>query len=107
MKSMNNSFIHNKNHVQYVSKNISKDLNFCDKIQGHDDEIIEEFLKFLQPKSKTLATVDFRGLTLNLTPPLIRRGSQWKRNTRQTTTEGTRRGRREKDKLLRPKLWVK
>ena len=48
-------------------------MTFYDKIQGHDDEITEEFLKFLQPKSKTLATVNFRGLTLKLTPQLISR----------------------------------
>ena len=46
---------------------------FCDKIQGHDDEIIEEFLRSLKPKLKTLATVNFRGLTLKLTPQLISR----------------------------------
>lgn len=46
---------------------------FCDKIQGHDDEIVEELLRSLKPKSKTLATVNFRGLTLKLTPQLISR----------------------------------
>jgi len=49
----------------------AKWMAFCDKIQGHDDEITEEFLKSLQSKSKTLATVNFRGLTLKLTPQLI------------------------------------
>ncbi len=48
-------------------------MAFCDKIQGHDDEITEEFLMSLQPKSKTLATVNFIGLTLKLTPELISR----------------------------------
>ena len=48
-------------------------MTFCDKIQGHDDEITEEFLRSLKPKSKTLATVNFRGLTLKLTPQLISR----------------------------------
>jgi len=46
-------------------------MTFCDKIQGHDDEITEELVMSLQPKSKTLATVNFRGLTLQLTPELI------------------------------------
>ena len=48
-------------------------MSFCDKIQGHEDEITEEFLMSLQPKSKALATVNFRGLTLKLTPELISR----------------------------------
>lgn len=48
-------------------------VTFCDRIQGHDDEVTEEFLMSLQPKSKTLATVNFRGLTLKLTPQLISR----------------------------------
>lgn len=48
-------------------------MTFCDKLQGHDDEITEEFLRSLKPKSKTLATVNFRGLTLRLTPQLISR----------------------------------
>jgi len=48
-------------------------MTFCDKIQSHDDEVTEEFLMSLQPKSNTLATVNFRGLTLNLTPQLISR----------------------------------
>ena len=46
-------------------------MTFCDKIQGYDNEMTEEFLMSLQPKSKTLATVNFRGLTLQLTPELI------------------------------------
>ena len=28
-------------------------MTFCDKIQGHDDEITKELLMSLQPKSKT------------------------------------------------------
>jgi len=48
-------------------------MTFCDRIQGHDDEVTEEFLMSLQPKSKTLATMNFRGLTLKLTPQLISR----------------------------------
>lgn len=48
-------------------------MSFCDKIQGHDDEITEEFLRSLKLKSKTLAIVNFRGLTLRLTPQLISR----------------------------------
>jgi len=43
-------------------------MSFYDKLQGHDDEIAEEFLRSLKPKSKTLAIVNFRGLTLRLTP---------------------------------------
>ena len=46
-------------------------MTFCDKIHGHDDEIIEEFLMSLQPKSKALTTVNWRGLNLKLTPELI------------------------------------
>ena len=49
----------------------AKWMTFCDKIQGHDDEITEEFLRSLKPKSKTLATINFRGLTLKLTPQLL------------------------------------
>ena len=48
-------------------------MSFCDKLQGHDDEITEEFLRSLKPKSKTLVVVNFRGLTLRLTPQLISR----------------------------------
>ena len=48
-------------------------MAFCDKIQGHDDAITEEFLMSLQHKLKTLATVNFRGLALKLTPELISR----------------------------------
>lgn len=48
-------------------------MTFCDKLQGHDDEITEEFLRSLKLKSKTLAIVNFRGLTLRLTPHLISR----------------------------------
>ena len=46
---------------------------FCDKLQGYDDEVAEEFLQALKPKSKTLATVNFRGLSLRLTPQFISR----------------------------------
>lgn len=46
-------------------------MSFCDKIQGHDDEITEEFLMSLKPESKTHATVNFRGLTLEVAPELI------------------------------------
>ena len=48
-------------------------MSFCDKLQGHGDEITEEFLRSLEPKSKTLAIVNFRGLTLRLTPQFISR----------------------------------
>ena len=48
-------------------------MPFCDKLQGYDDEVVEEFLQALKPKSQTLATVDFRGLSLKLTPEQISR----------------------------------
>ena len=48
-------------------------MTFCDRIQGYDDEVTEEFLMSLQPKFKIMATVNFRGLTLKLTPQLISR----------------------------------
>jgi len=43
-------------------------MSFCDKLQGCDDEVAEESLRDLQPKSKTLSVVNFRGLTIRLTP---------------------------------------
>jgi len=46
-------------------------IAFCDKLQGYDDEVAEEFLQALRPKSKTVATVNFRGLSLTLTPQYI------------------------------------
>ena len=48
-------------------------MSFCDKLQGYDDEVAEEFLRTPQPKSKTLAVVNFRGLTIKLTPQSISR----------------------------------
>ena len=48
-------------------------MPFCDKLQGYDDEVAEEFLQALKPKSQTLATVSFRGLSLQLTPEHISR----------------------------------
>jgi len=48
-------------------------MSFYEKIQGHDDEITEEFLRALKLKSKTLAVVNIRGLTLRITPQLISR----------------------------------
>ena len=48
-------------------------ISFFDKIQGHDEEITEDFLISLRPHSKTHATVSFRGLTLELTHELISR----------------------------------
>ena len=33
-------------------------MSFCDKLQGYDDEVVEEFLRALKAKSKTLATVN-------------------------------------------------
>ena len=46
-------------------------ISFCEKLQSYDDEVAEEFLQALRPKSKTLATVNFRGLSLKLTPQFI------------------------------------
>ena len=46
-------------------------ISFFDKIQGHDEEITQEFLMSLRPQSKTHATVSFMDLTLELTPKLI------------------------------------
>lgn len=46
-------------------------MSFCDKLQGHDDEVAEKFLRSLKPNSKTLVIVNFRGLTLKLTPQFI------------------------------------
>ena len=43
-------------------------MSFCDKLQGYDEEVAEEFLRGLRPKSKVLATVKFRGLSLKVTP---------------------------------------
>jgi len=48
-------------------------MSFCDKLQGYDDEVAEEFLRTLQPKSKTLVVVNFMGLTIKLTPQFISR----------------------------------
>ncbi|MCY6525054.1 hypothetical protein, partial [Actinobacillus pleuropneumoniae] len=48
-------------------------MHFCDKLQGYDDEVAEKFLQALKPKSQTLATVSFRGLSLQLTPEHISR----------------------------------
>ena len=48
-------------------------MPLCDKLQGYDDEVAEEFLQALKPKSLTLATVSFRGLSLQLTPEHISR----------------------------------
>jgi hypothetical protein len=48
-------------------------MPFCDKLRGYDDEVAEEFLQALKPKSLTLATVSFRGLSLQLTPEHISR----------------------------------
>ena len=42
-----------------------------DRIRGHDEEITEEFFMSLKPQSKTQATVNFMGLTLEVTPELI------------------------------------
>lgn len=48
-------------------------MSFFHKIQGYDEEIAEEFLMSLRSQSKTQATVNFRGLTLELTPKIINR----------------------------------
>ena len=48
-------------------------MPFCDKLQGYDEEVAEEFLQALRPKSKVLATVNFKGLSLKITPQSISR----------------------------------
>lgn len=48
-------------------------MPFCDKLQGYDEEVAEEFLRGLRSKSKVLATVNFRGLSLQITPQYISR----------------------------------
>jgi len=51
-------------------------MSLCDKLQGYDDEVAEEFLRALKPKSKMLAIVNFRGLSLRITPRFINRVSE-------------------------------
>jgi len=48
-------------------------ISFFDRIQGYDEEVNEEFLMSLIPHSKRHATVNFMGLTLELTPNFISR----------------------------------
>jgi len=63
-------------------------MSFFDKIQGHDEEIIEEIFMSLRHQSKTHATVSFGGLTLELTLELIGRvtglplGLPWRKKER-------------------------
>lgn len=63
-------------------------MSFCDKLQGYDDEVAEEFLRALKPRSKMLAIVNFRGLNLRLTPRFISRvtelpmGVRWDKEER-------------------------
>jgi len=35
-------------------------MTFCDRIQGYDDEVTEEFLMSLQPKFKIMANCKFQ-----------------------------------------------
>jgi len=42
-------------------------MPFFEKFHGYDEEVIEEFLISLRPHSKTHATVNFRGLTIEIT----------------------------------------
>jgi len=44
---------------------------FFERIHGYDDEVTEEFFMSLRPHSKRHATVNFRGLALELTPDFI------------------------------------
>ena len=68
-------------------------MPFCDKPHGYDDEVAEEFLQALKPKSQTLATVNFRGLSLKLTPEHISRitelpmGLSWDKEERKLSQQ--------------------
>ena len=68
-------------------------MPFCDKLQGYDDEVAEEFLQALKPKSQTLATVSFIGLSLKLTPEYISRitelpmGLSWDKEERKLSRQ--------------------
>ena len=48
-------------------------MPFFERIHGYDEEATEEFLMSLRPHSKTHATVNFRGLTIELTLEFINR----------------------------------
>ena len=88
----------------------AKWMTFCDKIQGHDDEITEVFLRSLQPKSKTLVTVNFRGLTLKLTPQLISQvtglplGMPWDKEERKLGQKPKRNSSYQKSSIQRIKI---
>jgi len=68
-------------------------IAFCDKLQGYDDEVAEEFLQALRVKSKTEATVNFRGLSLTLTPRYISQitelpmGLPWEKDERKLSQQ--------------------
>ena len=68
-------------------------IAFCDKLQGYDDEVAEEFLRALEAKSKTVATVKFRGLSLTLTPQYISQitelpmGLPWEKDERKLSQQ--------------------
>ena len=63
-------------------------MPFCEKLQGYDEDVAEEFLRGLKPKSDVLATVKFRGLSLKVTPTSISRitelpmGLPWNKDER-------------------------
>jgi len=48
-------------------------MGFFEKFKGYDDEVAQEFALSLTPHTKIHATVVIRGLTIGLTPELIKR----------------------------------
>lgn len=48
-------------------------MPFFERIHGYEEEVTEELLMSLRPHSKTHATVNFRGLAIELTPEFISR----------------------------------
>ena len=48
-------------------------MPFFEKSHGYDEKFTEEFLFSLKPHSKTHATVNFRGLTIEITLEFISR----------------------------------
>ena len=48
-------------------------MPFFEKLRGYDEEEMQEFALSLIPHSKTHATVNFRGITMEMTPNFISR----------------------------------
>ena len=48
-------------------------MGYFEKLMGYDDEVARDFSLSLIPLPKTHATVVVRGLSLKLTPELLRR----------------------------------